>query len=77
MALTVVQTFVSGGEQEMTQLVRLHQEMKHEYERAARFFGEDPSKIRVDEFYGAFAGFVTDFEVEMLLKHAFVHVPSP
>ena len=58
----VMSTFVLGAEQEMTQLVRLQQEMKLEYERAARFFGEDPSKIRVDEFYGAFAGFVTDFE---------------
>ena len=63
-----------GAEQEMTQLVRLQQEMKLEYERAARFFGEDPSKIRVDEFYGAFAGFVTDFEVELYFKHTLMHV---
>ena len=59
---------MSEAEEEMTKLVRLHQQMKHEYQRAARFFGEDPSKIRIDEFYGAFAGFVTDFGVRLYYK---------
>lgn len=58
----VMGAFVSEAEQEMTTLVKLHQQMKQEYERAARFFGEEPSKMRIDEFYGAFAEFVTSFE---------------
>ena len=59
---------MSEAEQDMTKLVRLHQQMKQEYQRAAKFFGEDPAKIRIDEFYGAFAGFVTDFEVCILIR---------
>ena len=56
------------AEQDMTKLVRLHQQMqmKQEYQRAAKFFGEDPAKIQIDEFYGAFAGFV--FEVCILIR---------
>ena len=65
---------MSEAEQDMTKLVRLHQQMqmKQEYQRAAKFFGKDPAKIRIDEFYGAFAGFVIDFEVCILIRSPYL-----
>ncbi len=37
-----------------------------------RFFGEDPGKMRIDDFFGTFASFITDFEVG--LGSATVHL---
>ena len=47
----------------MADLLRLYSRMKHEYRKVVKFFGEDPAKMRIDDFFGAFTAFITDFEV--------------
>lgn len=37
--------------------------MKQEYRKVVKFFGEDPAKMRIDDFFGSFTAFITDFEV--------------
>ena len=37
--------------------------MKQEYRKVVKFFGEDPTKMRIDDFFGSFTAFITDFEV--------------
>ena len=36
--------------------------MKQEYKQVVHFFGEDPTKMRIDDFFGIFASFMTDFQ---------------
>ena len=62
-SLTRLQAFLSEADGVMSGLLRLYTRMKQEYQKAIRFFGEDISKMRIDEFFGTFAAFVTDFEV--------------
>ena len=47
----------------MDELLKLYTKMKQEYQGAVKFFGEDPAKMRVDDFFSAFATFVDGFEV--------------
>ena len=47
----------------MADLLKLYSRMKQEYSQAVRFFGEDPVKTRIDDFFGIFASFIADFEV--------------
>lgn len=47
----------------MADLLRLHSRMKQEYHKVVKFFGEDPAKMRIDDFFGTFVAFITDFEV--------------
>lgn len=47
----------------MAGLLKLYSKMKQEYQTAVKFFGEDPVMMRVDDFFGAFAAFISDFEV--------------
>lgn len=58
------QAFLSEADSKMADLLKLHSRMKQEYAQAVKFFGEDTSKMRVDDFFGTFASFMTDFEVE-------------
>ncbi len=58
-----MQPFLVEADQQMEALLQLYTKMKLEYQTAARFFGEDPLKMRIDDFFGAFATFVDDFEV--------------
>ena len=39
--------------------------MKQEYAKAIKFFGEEPTKMRIDEFFSAFASFIEDFKVSL------------
>ena len=50
----------------MADLLRLHSRMKQEYHKVVKFFGEDPAKMRIDDFFGTFTAFITDFEVRTL-----------
>ena len=52
----------------MADLLRLHSRMKQEYNKVVKFFGEDPAKMRIDDFFGTFVAFITDFEVRTLDK---------
>ena len=52
----------------MADLLRLHSRMKQEYHKVVKFFGEDPAKMRIDDFFGTFIAFITDFEVRTLDK---------
>lgn len=47
----------------MAGLLRLYGRMKQEYRKVVKFFGEDPTKMRIDDFFGSFTAFITDFEV--------------
>ena len=59
----VPQSFLTEADEQMDSLLKLYSKMKQEYQSAVKFFGEDPVKLRVDDFFGAFATFVDDFEV--------------
>jgi hypothetical protein len=37
--------------------------MKLEYASVLKFFGEDPTTMRIDDFFSTFAAFISDFEV--------------
>ena len=52
----------------MKNLLRLYGHMKQEYAKATKFFGEEPAKMRIDEFFSAFASFIEDFKVSILEK---------
>ncbi len=52
----------------MSDLLKLHARMKQEYLQAVKFFGEDTSKMRVDDFFGTFASFTRDFEVSTIIN---------
>lgn len=60
---TLTQEFLSTAEGQMADLLKLYSRMKQEYSQAVRFFGEDPVKLRIDDFFGIFASFIADFEV--------------
>lgn len=49
----------------MESLLKLYGHMKQEYAKVTKFFGEDPVKMRIDEFFGAFASFIEDFKVRL------------
>ena len=63
LTLLTHQEFISEAEGEMKSLLRLYGHMKQEYDKATKFFGEEPTKMRIDEFFGAFASFIEDFKV--------------
>lgn len=65
MTLTDDQEFISKAEGEMKNLLRLYGHMKQEYAKATKFFGEEPAKMRIDEFFSAFASFIEDFKVSI------------
>ena len=52
----------------MAELLRLHSRMKQEYHKVVKFFGEDPARMRIDDFFGTFTAFISDFEVKILDK---------
>ena len=62
-SLNHCQTFTAEADQDMAGLLKLYSKMKQEYQTAVKFFGEDSIKMRVDDFFGAFAAFISDFEV--------------
>lgn len=45
----------------------LYSQMKSELAKTAAFFSEDPSKIKIDEFFSVFATFSTDFDVSIIV----------
>ena len=47
----------------MADLMRLYSHMQQEYQQAVQFFGEDPARMRIDDFFGAFTAFIADFQV--------------
>lgn len=44
-------------------MLRAYAHMKQEYASVLRFYGEDPSTTRIDDFFSTFAAFISDFEV--------------
>lgn len=54
---------MAEAEEKMEELTSLYARMKQEYQSVLHFFGEDSSRMSIDEFFGAFAGFIADFEV--------------
>lgn len=48
----------------MTELLKIYAHMKQEYASVLKFFGEDPTTMRIDEFFSTFAAFISDFEVQ-------------
>lgn len=63
LTLFMKQEFVLQADEEMTGLLKTYAHMKQEYASALKFFGEDSSTMRIDDFFSAFAAFITDFEV--------------
>ncbi len=65
---------MSECERNLSHLVQLYSEMRIHYNRVAKFFSEDPSATHIDEFFGSFATFVTDFEVNIYIVHSVLYV---
>ncbi len=64
---TPLKPFVSNAETQLSQLVQFYSEMKAHFKKVAKFFSEDPSVTKIDEFFASFATFIADFEVILLL----------
>ena len=58
-----VQPFAGMAEEELNNLVIKYSQMRTEFGKVTKFFGEDPSHFATDEFFGTFANFMVDFEV--------------
>ena len=54
---------MSEADEEMTKLLKLYAYMKQEYASILKFFSEDQATTRIDDFFGTFAGFISDFKV--------------
>ena len=59
----MLQPFAGKVEEELNHLVIEYSQMRTEFGKVARFFGEDPARCTTDEFFGTFANFMLDFEV--------------
>ena len=51
----------------MKTLLELHDQMKDEYTKTAKFFGEDPNMTSTEEFFGVFSTFLDQFEVSYVI----------
>ena len=49
----------------MTDLLKAYALMKQEYSSVLKFYGEDATKARIDDFFSTFASFISDFEVTL------------
>jgi S1-C subfamily serine protease len=58
----VMSPFLREAEKEFRELTQLHRSAMMEFRQAAKFFGEDPLKTRVDDFFAVFATFVIEFQ---------------
>lgn len=47
----------------MSNLLTIYSQMKQEFNRVVVFYGEDPVKMRIDDFFTIFASFSTEFKV--------------
>jgi hypothetical protein len=59
---TVMLGFLSEAGGSMSDLLRLYSRMKQEFRQVVQFFGEDPARTRIDDFFSIFASFMTDFK---------------
>ena len=64
----VVQSFLSTAEKEYQAVLQLHRSAMTEFRVVAKFFGEDPQTMRLDDFFAAFADFIKNFQV-CLVQH--------
>jgi len=60
-----MQSFVAEADAQMSTVLALQQEMRVEYQKTVKFFGENVTTTRVDDFFAIFAGFIKDFEVTL------------
>lgn len=58
----------------MTELLKIYAHMKQEYASVLKFFGEDPTTMRIDEFFSTFAAFISDFEVHVVATIFNMHI---
>ena len=61
----VVQSFLSTAEKEYQAVLQLHRSAMTEFRVVAKFFGEDPQTMRLDDFFAAFADFIKNFQVSL------------
>ena len=61
----VVQSFLSTAEKEYQAVLQLHRSAMTEFRVVAKFFGEDPQTMRLDDFFAAFADFIKNFQVRL------------
>ncbi|UYV69042.1 DAAM2 [Cordylochernes scorpioides] len=59
--LAVMKDFMTGATYRLSDLDDSFHDMKSRYERTVRLFGEDPSQIQPDEFFGILDVFLTTF----------------
>ena len=57
------QSFLSTAEKEYQAVLQLHRSAMTEFRQVAKFYGEDPQKMRLDDFFAAFADFIKNFQV--------------
>ena len=57
----------------MSDLLGLYSRMKQEFRQVVQFFGEDPARTRIDDFFSIFASFMTDFKARNHNKNTFVY----
>ena len=63
-----LQGFLEEAEGRQGELETLYSRMKREFCQVVQFYGEDPGKTRVDDFFTIFASFSTDFQVQLILR---------
>lgn len=61
----VVQSFLSTAEKEYQVVLQLHRSAMTEFRQVAKFYGEDPQTMRLDDFFAAFADFIKNFQVHL------------
>ena len=61
--LTLLKSFIEKAARDLQTIVHLQRTAMQDYRQVAKYFGEDPHKMRSDDFFAAFAGFITDYQV--------------
>ena len=57
----------------MEVLLELHDKMKEEFNKTAKYFGEDPTETTTEDFFGIFSAFVDQFEVNNIFIFFKIH----
>ena len=72
LTLVAAQTFLSTAEKEYQAVLQLHRSAMVEFRQVTKYYGEDHQKMRLDDFFAAFADFIKNFQV-----HTYVYCQSP
>lgn len=71
--LEVMEPFIEAGEYAFSYAETAMVEMDTCYKDCVKFFGENPSIIKPDEFFGIFKTFMASFEVRFFVFYCHTH----